>query len=233
MISSRLVPSQTWQRAGTDDMRLVRERQIMIGGHHRPYPRGPIAGSAPGIRRRNRSRLHRAVSDVLVEHRTAAALPRDGPVAAFARDEVRVILRPSAVYATLLREALHPDLQRDALDRDRFFDRLWIEVQSRPDHAKIIRAEREDLHHGDIPVFTTRPGARDLWSSRNERIGAFFDEAGLAIVQRRLGEMDDDDLVRQLWILRASLTVPRGEAPSNPCSDRGFRSLQEPGSLVR
>ena len=70
----------------------------------------------------------------------------------------------------LLRDSYHPDMLRDALDRDRLFDWLWAAVENGPYLTKVIPAERQDLWKGDIPIFTTRPGSRDLWTSANEHI---------------------------------------------------------------
>jgi type 2 lantibiotic biosynthesis protein LanM len=96
---------------------------------------------------------------------------------------------------------------RDALDRDRLFDRLWYQVAREPYLAQVIPAEREDLLKGDIPRFTTRPNSRDLWSSSDNRIADFFDEPGMALVRRRLQQLSDDDLAQQRWFIRASLAT--------------------------
>jgi type 2 lantibiotic biosynthesis protein LanM len=134
-------------------------------------------------------------------------LSDDGPLAHFAEDEVRVILRPTYIYSLLLREGFHPDVLRDALDRDRLFDRLWTAVEDSPLLAKVIPAEHEDLHTGDVPLFTTRPGSRDLWSSSHRRIADFFEETGIGAVRRRIQQLSDQDCTRQLWFTRASLAT--------------------------
>lgn len=77
-------------------------------------------------------------------------LSDNGILARFADDEVRVILRPTQTYGLLLQDSFHPDLLRNALDRDRFFDRLWQEVPRRPHLTKVILVERDDLWQGDI-----------------------------------------------------------------------------------
>ena len=52
----------------------------------------------------------------------AELLGADGLLGMFAGDEIRVIVRPTRIYAFLLEESFHPDLLRNALDRDRHFD---------------------------------------------------------------------------------------------------------------
>jgi type 2 lantibiotic biosynthesis protein LanM len=75
----------------------------------------------------------------------------------------------------------------------------------------VIPAERRDLERGDIPIFTTRPLSRDLWTSANERIPNFFDEPCMANVRRMIERLSEDDLERQSWFIRASMaTLFRG-----------------------
>jgi type 2 lantibiotic biosynthesis protein LanM len=142
---------------------------------------------------------------LLCQHREAL-LAAHGPLANFAADTVRVIVRATRTYAMLLTESFHPDVLRHALDRDRLFDRLWVGVETFPYLARLIPAEREDLLKGDIPLFTTHPASRDLWTSSDQRMANVLDEPSLVSVQRRVQQLSAEDLERQLWILRASLT---------------------------
>jgi type 2 lantibiotic biosynthesis protein LanM len=130
-----------------------------------------------------------------------------GPVAAFAEDEVRVILRRTQAYSMLAYESYHPDVLRDALDRDRLFDRLWRGSDRRPYLTRVLGVECADLSQGDIPLFTTRPSSRDLWTAAGKRIQSFLKESGLEQVRRRLGQFGEEDLQRQVWIIRGSLAT--------------------------
>ena len=145
----------------------------------------------------------------------AQLLPPDGLLAQFADAELRVILRPTSVYGVLLAESFHPDLLRDALDRDRLFDRLWLAVDDRPGLAPAITAERRALYNGDIPFFTTRASATDLWASATDRIDQFFAASGLAAAGAAAQQFSEQDLERQVWIIRASLAT-LAERPHQP-----------------
>ena len=193
-----------WEGVGTDEMRLTRKRIALPGGQHRPTLNGAeidVLHYTEAV-----TSGFTAVYQLLLEHREDL-LADHGPLARFAEDKVRVIVRPGRTYELLLQDGYHPDVLRDALDRDRFFDRLWIEVEHCPYLARVIPAEREDLQQGDMPIFRTRPGSRDLWSSTNERIADFFDEPSMALVQRRVQQLSGDDLSQQLWFIRASLAT--------------------------
>jgi len=193
-----------WKDLATDTMQLVRQRVPMAGAKNQPT----LDGAAVDL-------LHYAEAveagfsstyALLLRHREEL-VAEEGPIRAFAQDEVRVILRMTQTYGSLLRESFHPDVLRDALDRDRLLDRLWLQVKAGPHLEAVIPAERRDLLQGDIPMFVTRPGARDLWTSFNERLVDFFSESGLALALTRIGHLSAADLARQLWIIRASLST--------------------------
>ncbi|MGH9850331.1 MAG: type 2 lanthipeptide synthetase LanM family protein [Blastocatellia bacterium] len=193
-----------WEAEGTDEMHLARKRVPVPGSQNRPTLNGAEV-AVPDYTE--------AIADGFVSlyrlllQRRDELLSETGPIARFANDEVRVLLRPTMTYAELLQESLHPDMLRNALDRDRFFDRLWTRIEDRPYMARVIPAEREDLHRGDIPNFTTRSNSCDMWTSTGERITDFYDRSGLDLVRHRLSQLSEDDLARQLWFVRGSLAT--------------------------
>jgi type 2 lantibiotic biosynthesis protein LanM len=193
-----------WEKNGTDEMHLTRKRVSMPGGQNRPSLNG--ANVNPLDYNKEIAKGFRSIYQLLIQHREQL-LAEDGPLARFAADEVRFIVRPTRIYALLLHESFHPDLLRNGLDRDRFFDRLWVGIEQRPILAKVITSEQQDLQEGDIPMFTTRPDSRSIWSSRGEEIVGFLDEPGLAQVHRRVQRLGPDDLKKQLWFIDASLTT--------------------------
>jgi type 2 lantibiotic biosynthesis protein LanM len=192
----------SWERPGTDEMRLVRRRVQLPASENRPrlgnqdvdvldYRDAVLAGFTRMYRllRQNKAAL------------MAEQLPR------FAHDETRAVIRSTNVYGLLWYESFHPDLLRDALERDRFFDRLWIEAARRPHLARLIPAEQRDLWRGDIPMFSTSPGSRAILAAKGERFEDFFDTPSLDLVQQRVEHLSDDDLAKQRWIIEASLAT--------------------------
>jgi type 2 lantibiotic biosynthesis protein LanM len=203
-------PALYLEDVGTDKIRVARKPMPVPSGHHRPTLNGSEVNMLDYTESITTGFIQ--VYRLLLKHRDEL-LADSGPLARFAEDEVRVVLRPTQTYGRLLQESFHPNLLRDALDRDRFFDRLWVGIEQHPYLAQIIPYERQDLLRGDIPIFTTSPRSRDLWSSLKGRIADFFAEPALASVQRCLQQLSQDDLERQLWFIRSSLTalVPSGE----------------------
>lgn len=193
-----------WERAGTDEMHALRKQMEMPGSNNRPrlndddvnildYTEAIASGFS-------------TIYKLLLEHRDEL-LADDGLLMRFARDEVRAIVRATRVYGLLLQESSHPDMLRDALELDRFYDRLWLGINENKYLPKVIPSERADLLNGDIPMFTTQPGSRDVWSSTGTRIPDFLNESGLALVEQRLRAFGEDDLSQQLWFIRASLAT--------------------------
>lgn len=197
-------PVATWEEVGTDEMRLVRKRIEMGGGQNLPR----LAGAE-----------HHTLdfSDVIIagfertyrllrRHRDGLLAP-DGPVAAFAGDEVRVILRATRTYAKLLQESRHPDLLRNALDRDRFFSFLWLQHEWPGAEALIATAEQAQLSRGDIPIFTTSPASHDFVAGDGSRIPGVLRISGLDRSRARIAALSEEHLAQQTWILRSSLAA--------------------------
>jgi type 2 lantibiotic biosynthesis protein LanM len=192
-----------WKGTETDQMRLVRERvEMPLAVAHRPrlgdydvevldYRDAIIAGF---------TRMYRLLS----EHRDALLTEQ---LPHFAHDEIRFIARPTQTYQKLLFKSFHHNLLRDALERERFFDHLWCEVERRPYLASVIPAEQQDLHRGDIPLFTTFPDSCTLFTSEREPLVGFFDTSSLERVQQRIQQLSERDLTRQVWVIEASLAT--------------------------
>jgi class II lanthipeptide synthase len=195
-------PVSRWQAIGTDDMRVVRQHVEMEVSQNRPrlndqdvdvldYKDAIIAGF---------TRMYR----LLCEQREALLteqLPR------FAHDEIRIVVRSTWIYATLLSESFHPDLLRDALERDCFFDHLWREAELHPYLAQIIPAEQRDLLRGDVPLFSTFPDSRTIFTSEKEPLVDFLDIPSLELVRQQIQQLDERDITKQVWIIEASLAT--------------------------
>jgi type 2 lantibiotic biosynthesis protein LanM len=195
-------PVVRWTDEGRDDLRLGRQRVEMAVSDNRPQLNGQdveVLDYQEAI-----VRGFTAMYRLLCRHRgalLAEQLPR------FARDEIRVVVRSTNVYGLLWYESFHPDLLRDALDRDRHFDRLWTEAVRRPYLAQVIAAERRDLWRGDIPSFSTTPDSRTLSTSEREPLDDFFDAPSLDLVGERVAQLGEQDLRKQTWIIEASLAT--------------------------
>jgi type 2 lantibiotic biosynthesis protein LanM len=229
-----------WDEAGTDMMRMSRQRVALPAGQNRP------ALNAEDINLLEFSESiidgFKSVYRILKNHRHEL-IADNGPLSCFAADEVRVILRPTRTYGQLLHESYHPSLLRNGLDRERYFDQLWIAAEQRPELAHVIADERRDLQEGDIPLFTTRVSVLDLWNSAGRLIPGWIRESGMSRARERISEFSEEDLDRQVWFIRASMATQSsfaqdGMHPSRPtASTTGIQDSpgrpSQPGEVSR
>ncbi|MCI0398534.1 MAG: type 2 lantipeptide synthetase LanM family protein [Chloroflexi bacterium] len=208
-------PVPQWVNVGTDQMRISHGREVFQGAQNQPTLDGvPVA---PLQYVDEVTTGFRETYELLVHHREAL-LAAGGPLARFAGDEMRVIMRPTMVYSMLIKDGRHPDLQRNALDRDRYFDRLWVGIDYQPKMEHVIAYERGDLRQDDVPIFMIRPNSRDLWTGSGDRVPNFFDDSGEALTRQRIGKMGPADLQQQLWFMRASLATLSMKADQEPAA---------------
>ncbi len=218
-------PVAAWEESGTDTMRLVRKRKTSERNLNRPI----LDGQPVDVLAHDSAILRgfRSAYAILAARRNALLSP-EGHIARFVRDPISVFLRPSRTYRRLLRESYHPDVLRDALDRDRLFDLLWVEVPDDRELTRVVRSEQRQLWNGDIPRFMTHPGSRDLWSGDGECLAEFLPEPSVSVVHRIVDRMDAPDCSRQAWYIEASLA-------SLPASSRSWPSYPpvRPASIDR
>ncbi|MEU9506070.1 type 2 lanthipeptide synthetase LanM family protein [Micromonospora sp. NPDC048170] len=198
-----------WLGAGTDEM------QLHVPGVHIGHGKPDVPeGVRPADLRAHETDVvagFRRTYDLL--HRHAGVLA--DRVRAFAGDEIRVVLRPTRTYARLQEALLHTDHLRDALDRDRLLDWLWVGVEELPVLATTIAAERADLAAGDTPLFTSRVGSRELWTSQARQLPGALARSALDEALRRIAGLGEADRERQVWLIRATFAslVEMPDAP--------------------
>ncbi|WP_375765797.1 type 2 lanthipeptide synthetase LanM family protein [Archangium gephyra] len=185
--------------AFSDTMRMVRRQGRTSGSHNRPQLQGqPVDATdftediVQGFE--ETYRLLRQNRDAL-----------DTRLQVFADVEVRHIVRATQRYALLLQESVHPDFLREGLERDKVLDNLWAEASLVPALRRLVPSEHADLRLGDVPLFTTRPGQRHLWSSTGECIRDYFAHDSLSEVRERLARMDERGCAWQGSLIRKSM----------------------------
>lgn len=186
-----------------EDMRLERKAVQMADRANQPVP---VQTAPPLLAHREEvERGFREMYELLATHREQFT-KAGGFLDRFRGLKVRVIPRPTSLYARLLGESLHPDLMRDASDRDRLFDSLWAGAHERPWLSRVIEAEREELFRGDIPSFHAFVGSRDIVQTDGTVIEDFVETSVLGDARERLSALTSDEVERQLWYVRASIS---------------------------
>ncbi|SFF66278.1 type 2 lantibiotic biosynthesis protein LanM [Actinacidiphila alni] len=201
-----------WSAPGTDEMRLIRTAGVFRGSVNRPRLRE--AEADPVLHVESLVAGFRAGYDAIAAHRTELTGP-GGLLARFADDTTRAVPRATRWYATLLDESTHPDVLRDALDRDRLFDVLWRETADGVAPGAPVVAELAELWAGDVPLAVCSPGTTDLRVGRVTVRGPIA-ESGLARAGRRIAAMGETDRFDQEWVIRATLATRRRDGEPLP-----------------
>ena len=202
-----------WDFPATDQMRLARRAKAFEGALNRP--RLADRELDPGDHEPALLEGFRLAYDAITRHRNEFRVL----IESWADVEVRVVVRPTQGYATLLDESTHPDVLRDALDRDRVLDLLWTGSAGDPLRWQVSQYESVELWAGDVPYFAGRPSGLDVWSSEGLRVPGRYERPGLRAALDKLDAMGEVDRRDQEWIITATLATRhpagghRGEAP--------------------
>jgi type 2 lantibiotic biosynthesis protein LanM len=203
----------TLEDPGHDTMRVVRRQGRTSGSHNRPLLHGqPVE---PSAFTEEIAQGFQETYLLLARHREALR----PLLRAFADVEIRHIVRPTQRYALLLHESHHPDFLREEAERDKALDHLRVEAEAQPLLQRLLPFEVADLRVGDIPLFTTRPGQRHLWSSTGVCIPDCFERDSLGDVLERLALMDAQGCETQVsFIRKAMVSLDKGLPPASPAS---------------
>ncbi len=128
----------------------------------------------------------------------------DGPLACFRTSSLRVRVRSTKLYDTLLDALLHPDCLRLAEKREAVLRRLYSEGDTRLQRL-CWQAERQALLRGDVPYLYARSTACEVWDGGN-RLGKAFGGAAWSEMQKRVRDFSANDLRRQTMLLRELLS---------------------------
>ncbi|MEL5955610.1 type 2 lanthipeptide synthetase LanM family protein [Streptomyces sp. CLV115] len=199
-----------WADAGTDRMRLVRRAARFGGSANRPRLTGTPAD--PSAFTRALCAGFRAGYTAIKEARTELLRP-GSLLDRFARAEVRVVVRPTWIYASLLDESTHPDLMKDAAERHEVLALLDTDTLGSASLPGLLDEEIAQLWSGDVPLFTALPERTDLWSGTGRMLPGTLARTGLSLVRAKLAAMGAVDRKDQERIIRAAMaTTSRGPA---------------------
>jgi type 2 lantibiotic biosynthesis protein LanM len=212
------VDAVDWEAAGTDRMRLVRCPARFSGSANRP--RIGAVDAAPEDYTGALVIGFRATYDAIARARDELA----GLLDRCAGDDIRIVLRRTQVYGTLLGESTHPDCMRDGLHRDRLFDALWVDSADET-LRRVAPHEVRDLWSGDVPMFVGRPGSRHVTAAGQADLPDLLATTGLASVTAKLERMGELDRCDQEWLIEATLA-----SRARPEGHAGQRTL--PGSVA-
>ena len=148
----------------------------------------------------------------------------------------RTLIDNTRTYGRLLDLGAHPLVQQSSDVAHLFYHRTGIGKLSRFP-AAVIRAEVEDLMHGDIPYFTLNTEDTAVFGSTGDRLAGVLARTPLSNAQYLLEKFSRNDLLLNERLIRASfidnLDVEE-KAPEYQRMRAAARSGDaEPGKLIR
>lgn len=218
-------PLQTmgFDASGTDAMRVTNVQFSIEASSHLPRLSGEYQMATAHVEPLVAG--FRSAYLMMMAHASQMSSP-DGPIAAFGDCEVRVLLRPTATYASLLQESHHPMALSDGTEADRILGQIWSGVASNPIRQRTVLREFTQLQQGDIPYFSCLASSTTLLSGDGHQLKSVLSTSGVDAVRVRLERMSEKDLSLQEWIIRASMAC-LGEAD---CAAEAPKLLQQRGS---
>lgn len=151
-----------------------------------------------------------------------------GPLAPFARLEMRALVRSTHIYARLLNAMSHPQYLRSEAERDAVLSRLEVGSREWPFLTRTQASEREALLRGDVPRFRVRVDGTDVRDGDGHVVPRLFVRSGWKETQRRLRGLSPRDLERQRYALRQSLESIRPSVAAEKNAVESHRIITSP-----
>ena len=133
-------------------------------------------------------------------------LASGGPLEPMFSSQTRVLLRSTREYISILNRSLHARYLRDGPLRREML-RAWVGRDSLALPGEILDHEAKALGDLNVPYFGATANEVSLQGEGGVSLPGYFDIAGREIVTKRLHEMDEARLQRQLAPLKSLLIL--------------------------
>lgn len=224
------------QQDSDGELSYIRAEYTGVSGHHRPRLNGQDVDTTLYLK--DILQGFQSAYKTILNNRQELLDP-NGPLAQFNHDKVRVVIRDSKAYSLILRQAKNPRQVGDHSAYQQNLQLLEIETKKKPELNRLLAHEYSDLRTLDIPIFTTTPTARHLWSSQGQIIPNYLNETGLSLAQNVIKRLGPQDFQQQQWFIQASFAslldgldhphMPRYELPQTASSQADLlqKTIQE------
>ncbi|WP_105996298.1 type 2 lanthipeptide synthetase LanM [Staphylococcus agnetis] len=122
----------------------------------------------------------------------------------FRNQKVRVLLKGTEKYASMIRYSNHPNYNREMKYRERLLMNLWAYPYK---NKEVVKSEIEDLIFNDIPIFYSYPNSRDIVDSKGNTYVNYLSETGIQKSIDRIKNIDSTLGKLQRTILISSLGI--------------------------
>lgn len=223
-------------------------RFTQVQAHAEPQPNLPVLDGERVAAARYACEVEAGFREVAaaIHARASELTGPDGLLAQAAGRPIRVFLRPTSAYSRVAAVTYHPEVMRDALDRERALDLLWPPDDAPPVYRAAFPCERDALLAGDVPLFVMIPESKEILDSDGNSIGIVASCTGMEVAEQRLRSLEPGHVDDLAWVVRASITqtaepselrqldtlVPRAKAWEAVTPDSLRRRAAELASLI-
>ncbi|MGQ0547937.1 MAG: type 2 lanthipeptide synthetase LanM family protein [Betaproteobacteria bacterium] len=161
-----------------------------------------------------------------IHEKAEILLDEEGPLRAMFAHDARFIHRSTALYALILRRALHPAYLSDGVDfgvQLEILARDLLGTRNRPMIWPLLEAEMVALWQADIPKFTARGDENALKGTRGNLVAGCFVDSAWNAAQAKVRGLNEGDLRWQLSLIVGSLDV----RIANLATDRSITDASE------
>ncbi len=145
-----------------------------------------------------------------------------GPLVAFERCPIRIVLRDTALYFQLLRHSIDPAVLRDGIDRRIALERLNHVIaiaDTPPSFVDIVTREQSALSGLDVPRFLVMADEADLRDAAGLVAAGVMERTPLEEMRLRIEAMSELDLQLQCKDIRWALSSHVAGQPGSRCRD--------------
>lgn len=151
----------------------------------------------------------------------------DGIPKFFCGADVRLVFRPTLVYAALIDTVLHPDYLGDALERRIFFEQLYITNVPEQWRNHLLPSEVADLERLDVPYFVQTFDNPQVRNSRGDGVPGMHLQSPKDVVFKHMAMLGEADLRSQLAMIDIALRPIGGPTSTGAGSGGVVRTPSE------
>lgn len=204
-----------WENINTDGMRMERRAVQQPATTNAPMKEGSTASPYPhsqSVVRGFRTGCEYLRSMSEEEERALLGELRD-------LTEIRFILRPTETYSATIDSLTAPSALNDgrefSIRLENLLSRVFRKVGTDTDGlTQLLTAERDAISELNVPRFTTRSDSTDLYFRGAVIVNDFFDESPINRARRRLHSLSEEEIQRQIGLIRHCLISPSGSDAS-------------------
>ncbi|RCX19465.1 type 2 lantibiotic biosynthesis protein LanM [Anaerobacterium chartisolvens] len=118
---------------------------------------------------------------------------------------VRIVYRPTNVYAQLLYSSYHPDLLTNNVDRKVFLHRIANKKDEKSYKMNLL--EIHDMLQGDIPYFYVKGNGVKVKGIHSKDSGVKLKSSTIGTIKDKVTNMSQTDMYRQISIINSKLMI--------------------------